>query len=130
MKNLKSHKWLIIGLVLFIIGILFSILHIGELQWVTRHSFIFCMILIISFAFGLVNCKDGFSLFKISRGVRIGALYAGGICFMVAIIATFHIAGEVPEETGYRLTYALNSVLYGLLISAGARIAEIWLTRD
>jgi len=125
----KSRKGLIAGiggLVLFIAFFLFLVYGVGELEWLLD-SFSFCVVVGLSAAYGFMYCRLEFSIQKFFKGVKTGALYAGVISFLVVLIAILQVLGEQPEVTGYKTAIALIAPLYGLLLSAAARIAEVWL---
>ncbi|MCL2697248.1 MAG: hypothetical protein FWE74_04100 [Oscillospiraceae bacterium] len=129
MKKSAFYKWLVIGLVLFVGFFIFSALSFGELIWFTD-MFSFLIVFGLAAAYGLMFCKGGFSLLKVVKGMKTGALYAGGISFVIVFISMLQIMGEDLERTGGRIAVAFISLMSGLLISAGARVAEVWLTHD
>jgi hypothetical protein len=130
MKKSSSQKGLItgvIGLISFVLAFFFAAAVIGDPDWFINEP-VMLAVLFLSVAYGLIYCKHGFNLVKISKGIKTGALYAGGICFILSVIMIFYMAIENPDALGYNLTYAWVSLLYGLLLNAVARIAEVWFT--
>jgi hypothetical protein len=126
----SSRKGLIaglIGFVLFIITFLIAIFSVGELVWYIDFL-CFLLVLGLSVGYGLMHCRKEVSLLKVVEGTKTGALYAGGICFFVALIVIFQILGTDLLPLWSSISFAIIAPLYSLLISAAARIAEIWLT--
>jgi hypothetical protein len=115
------------GLGLFILIFICAVFAVGELSW---YIDFLCFILVagLSVAYGLMCCKGEVNLLKVIKGIKTGALYAGGINVVIYINVTIQIMGVDFASTGNLILAALNSILYGLLLSAAARIAEIWLT--
>ncbi|MCL1824008.1 MAG: permease prefix domain 1-containing protein [Oscillospiraceae bacterium] len=82
----------------------------------------------LTVAFGVLSCKSKPELIKFIRGFKSGALYAGGIIWVVGIILMLNRMAEDPASVGFNIAVAMISLLYGLLLSAAAKIAENHIT--
>jgi hypothetical protein len=123
----RSFKGLInafIGFVFFIFAIsLFGIIDGVEFLWFV--DFVsFAQIIVLTAAYAFLCCGRRLTLLRFINHFKNGALYASGISLIALLMILFQMMGGSPEETGYRLATALTSPLYGLLLSAAARIAE------
>jgi hypothetical protein len=113
----------LIGLVVFIIASLFVIGIHGHFDWFIQ-PFEFFIVAVLSAACGFLFCGFRFDLTKFIIGIKFGALYAGGMLFVVGIICMLYGMAPTPEGIGDAMATAMISLYYGTLISLAAKIAE------
>ncbi|MCL2697270.1 MAG: permease prefix domain 1-containing protein [Oscillospiraceae bacterium] len=123
----RSHKGLInalIGLVLFIFGIfLIGAISGAEIIWYFDAAS-FTTVIILTVAYAFLCCGSKLTLLKFMRHIKSGALYAGGIVALATLILVFQSMADNPSAVGAALATTLIAPIYGLLLSAAARIAE------
>lgn len=98
-----------------------------EFIWFIDFNALF-FVVVLSAAYGFMCERGKPTWISLLRGAKTGALYAGGILCIMAMAAMFQSMADDPASIGYKLGTSLISPLYGLLLSAGARVAEKRLT--
>ncbi|MCL2078017.1 MAG: permease prefix domain 1-containing protein [Oscillospiraceae bacterium] len=78
----------------------------------------------LSAAYALLHCGKEMSLLRFLGALKTGALYAGVIIWIIGIMTMLHKMQSDPYTVGSIIAVSMISLLYGLLISAAARITE------
>jgi len=111
------------SLALFILSFLFTILLSGEPIWYLDAAS-FVAVGGLSTAYGILCCGRNLSLRNFFKHVKTGALYAGGISTLIGFIAILQIMAVDLSHLGSAVATAIITLIYGLALSAAARIAE------
>jgi len=111
-----------VGFVLFLLTSLIIISIRGDFSWFFDEM-AFLTVVILSAACGFLLCGFKFNLSKFINGVKFGALYAGGLGFVVGIICMLFGMAESLEGVGDTIATAMLSLFYGILLSLAAKIA-------
>jgi hypothetical protein len=123
----RSYKGIInalIGLIFFVFAIsLFGIIDGAEFVWFLDAASL-VQVTVLAAAYAFLCCGRRLTFLKFVHHLKNGALYAGGISLIALLMIVFQMMAGSPEYIGYKLATALISLLYGLLLSAAARIAE------
>jgi hypothetical protein len=111
------------SLALFILSFLFTVLLSGEPVWYLDAAS-FMAVGGLSTAYGILCCGRSLNLRSFFKHVKTGALYAGGISTLIGFIAILQIMGGDLQYLGTAVATAIITLIYGLTLSAAARIAE------
>jgi len=123
----RSHKGLfygLCGLILFVSVITAIIIgHDASFIWFIDFWSLFA-VLNLSAAYALLCCGRKLTVLNFVRYIKTGALYAGAITSITAFVLFLQALVASPDFAGMRMAFTLISLIYALLLSAAARIAE------
>jgi hypothetical protein len=80
-------------------------------------------VIILSGGYGLMVCRGKPTWPAFLRGVHTGAIYAGVLGFLIGGIIMLENLSD-PQALGPGIQLCLLNILYGVFVSAAARVAE------
>jgi hypothetical protein len=122
-RSLRKTMIALGSLALFILSFLFTILLSGEPVWYLDAAS-FMAVGGLSAAYGILCCGRELNLRNFFKNVKTGALYAGGISTLIGFIAILQMMSGDLQYLGSAIATAIITLIYGLTLSAAARIAE------
>lgn len=114
---------LYIGALLFVLVLFYTVLTVGDASMFIDMPGIIS-VAGLSAAYGLLSCKGKPTLIMFIRGIKNGALYIGGLCFITGLISMLYTMNEDPAGLGAKVAFSLLSLFYGIIISIIFRAVE------